>query len=262
MTTNSADEAGAGQTSDQNLQARLEGLRASARRLQDLVTSLSPDALRQQAYPSEWTIADVLSHLGSGAIITLQRLEGEADAQAIWDEWNAKTPDAQASDALVADQELLGRLDSLTEEDQRTLRFPMGPLELDLASFLGLRLNEHVVHTWDVAVALDRLATIPSDAAELVVDNLSMIGRFAGKPTGAERTISVRTTEPTRYFVIDLQPEAVALSSGDPTESPDIELPAEAFVRLVYGRLDVDHSPTTTNDEAILDELRRAYPGF
>ena len=38
-------------------------------------------------------------------------------------------------------------------------------------------------------------------------------------------------------------------------------LPAEALVRLVYGRLDPDHTPSFDGDEADLDELRRAFPG-
>jgi uncharacterized protein (TIGR03083 family) len=247
---------------DQPLTARRKGLADSAERLRRLVESLSPDQLRQRAYPSEWTIADVLSHMGSGAVITRGRIDGEVDAQAIWDEWNAKTPEAQAADALLADRELLERLASLSTEDEERLKFPMGPMELDLATFLGLRVNEHVVHTWDVAVAVDPLATIPEDAAELVVDNLSMIGRFAGKPTGSERTISVRTTAPTRSFVIELRPDSVALSADGETDSPDLEIPAEAFVRLVYGRLDADHTPTIGGDEATVDELRRAFPGF
>jgi hypothetical protein len=39
-------------------------------------------------------------------------------------------------------------------------------------------------------------------------------------------------------------------------------LPAEAFVRLVYGRLDPDHTPPLTSRQVDLDRLRRAFPGF
>lgn len=262
MNTSPANEASGGSSPEQPLAARRRGLVDSADRLRRLVESLSSEDLLQRAYPSEWTIADVLSHIGSGAVITSGRIDGEVDSQPIWDEWNAKGPDAQAADALTADQELLDRLASLSSEDEGRLRFAMGPMDLDLYTFLGFRLNEHVVHTWDVAVTVDPLATIPEDAAELVVDNLALIGRFAGKPTGSERTISVRTTGPTRYFVIELRPDGVAVSTDGETDSPDLELPAEAFVRLIYGRLDPDHSPTIRGDEATLEELRRAFPGF
>jgi hypothetical protein len=41
---------------------------------------------------------------------------------------------------------------------------------------------------------------------------------------------------------------------------PDLELSADAFIRLVYGRFDPAHASTVRGD-ASLDELRRAFPG-
>jgi hypothetical protein len=38
-------------------------------------------------------------------------------------------------------------------------------------------------------------------------------------------------------------------------------LPAEAFCRLVYGRLDPDHTPPFSGDAALLDALRSVFPG-
>jgi uncharacterized protein (TIGR03083 family) len=248
---------------DDVFSARLEALGASIDGLATLVRPLTPDQLRQPAYPSEWTIADVLSHLGAGAVITRIRLDGEVDMPAVWDEWNAKDPDAQAADALRADAELQDRLASLTPDDKAQFRFSMGPVEVDLSTFLGeMRLNEHVVHTWDVAVALDPTATIPTDEAELVVDALGMVTRFAGKPTGTDRTITIRTVAPTRHFALVLRPDGVSLSPGAPIDAPDLELPADALIRLVYGRLDPNHAPTGLESEADLGELRRVFPGF
>ena len=243
--------------------AQLEVLSSSVDRLAALVHSLTPEQLRQRAYPSEWKVADVLSHLGSGAVITRGRLEGEVDMQAVWNEWNAKDPDAQAADALAADAALQLRLAALTPEEQEQLRFAMGPMELDLATFLGMRISEHALHTWDVAVTFDQAATVPSDAASLVVDNLAMMAPFAGKPTGTDRVFTVRTTEPTRQFELALRPDSVTLvpseSAGD---APDLELSADGLIRLVYGRLDPDHTPTVRGSATDLDELRRAFPGF
>ena len=40
-------------------------------------------------------------------------------------------------------------------------------------------------------------------------------------------------------------------------------LPAEAFVRLVYGRLDPDHTPSSVSADGVdLDLLRSAFPGL
>ena len=47
----------------------ISALRHSHDRLRASVEPLSPDQLTQRSYPSEWTIAQVLSHLGSQAEI-------------------------------------------------------------------------------------------------------------------------------------------------------------------------------------------------
>jgi len=248
---------------------RLAVLHTSAAHLSVIVEPLTSEEIRGRAYPAEWTVADVLSHLGSGAVITRLNVDaalaGEGlDAEvvrAIWDEWNAKSPDDQAADALGADRDLLTKLDSLSAEDQARFRLVLGPLDLDLSAYLGTRVNEHALHTWDIEVSLDHSETLLSDAVGVVVDNLELIGRFGGKPTGADRTITVRTIDPSRDFEVVLQPGGITLSPSAPADHPDLELPAEAFVRLVYGRLDQDHTPPFTGAEADLDELRRAFPG-
>ena len=52
----------------------------------------------------------------------------------------------------------------------------------------------------------------------------------------------------------------MSLTPGASSGSPDLELPAEALIRLVYGRLDPDHTPAVA-DPALLDELRGVFPG-
>jgi hypothetical protein len=43
---------------------------------------------------------------------------------------------------------------------------------------------------------------------------------------------------------------------------PVLRLPVAAFVRLVYGRLDPDHTPASVVAEGVdLDDLRKAFPG-
>ena len=77
---NAAQSNGTGLGNDGTLAALVQVLDASAQRLVDQVEQLTPAQLRQQAYPSEWTVADVLSHLGSGATIMRLRLDGDVDA--------------------------------------------------------------------------------------------------------------------------------------------------------------------------------------
>jgi uncharacterized protein (TIGR03083 family) len=244
-----------------------ELLGASVARLRRLVESLGPEQLRVQAYPSAWTVADVLSHLGSAAVIAAlwvdQSLGGaQVVPQLVWDEWNAKDPDAKAADALRADQAFLDRLDATRDAERERFVFEMGPLRLDYEGFIRIRINEHVLHTWDVAVAFDPEATLAPDAVPTVIEALPMIAGWAGKPTGTTIELQVHTVAPEQRYAIRLSGDGVALGVSDPAGAPDLELPAEAFIRLVYGRLDPEHTPAFMGDEADLDELRRAFPGL
>jgi uncharacterized protein (TIGR03083 family) len=247
----------------------LPALRSSVDRLLNLCRGLDDAQLEAQSYSRDWSIADVLSHLGSGAVILRRGLEDTLSgaetpddfAQSVWDEWNAKSPRAKADDGLVADEAVLEALEAVSPVDRARLRFPVGPLSMGFDEFAALRLNEQAFHTWDIEVVFDAGAHVPRDAAAVVVDNLGLIARFTGRPTGEPRDISVRTTDPAREFTLRLTADAVDLGAGGRGRAPDLMLPAEAFCRLVYGRLDADHAPAVTGDEAVLDTLRAVFPG-
>ena len=212
---------------------QLEVLRTSVARLRGIVEGLAPGQLAAPAYPTEWTIADVLSHLGSGAVILQRRFddavagrETPSDfAQPVWDEWNAKSAQAKTADSLAADEAFLERLGSLADDERARFEFAMGPMTFDFAGLIGLRLNEHALHTWDIEVTLDPGAAIAPGSARLVVDNLQMIVRFTGKPTGTERTVAVRTSEPRRDFTVTIGAEAVSLEPAEPVDEPDLQNP-------------------------------------
>jgi uncharacterized protein (TIGR03083 family) len=244
-------------------------LSASVNQLRELASGLDDAQLMAPAYPTEWSVADVLSHLGSGAVILRRRIDDACAGRTtpddfgptVWDEWNAKSVRAKVNDALVADRELIVRLDALTDDERENLTVSMGPMSFDISEFVGLRLNEHVMHTWDVMVAIDPSAKLSADAAGLVADNLQLIARFTARPTGATRQVTVQTTDPPRRFAIDLTPEAVTLATTAGGTIPDLTMATEAFARLVYGRLDAGHTPLVDGDPNVLDELRRVYPG-
>jgi uncharacterized protein (TIGR03083 family) len=247
----------------------LGALRASVGRLRELRQGLDDDQLELQSYCTEWSVAQVLSHLGSGAVILRRRLQdiraGTATpdefAPSVWEEWNAKTPRAQADDALLADKAVLEALEDVGEAERAQLTFPIGPLSLGFSQFAGLRLNEHAFHTWDIEVVFDATAQLPEDAAALVVDNLALIARFSGRPVGWDRTVAIRTSAPERDVVLVLSADGVELTAGGRGRQPELELPAEAVSRLVYGRLDPDHTPVFAGDAAVLDALRSVFPG-
>jgi uncharacterized protein (TIGR03083 family) len=241
----------------------------SVARLHGVVRAFGAAELDTPAYPSEWSVADVLSHLGSGAEIALRWLDDALTgrttpddyASTVWDTWNAKSPREKADDFLVRDQAFMERLASLTEDERSSSSFPLGPLTLDLGGFIGLRLNEHVLHTWDIEVAFDPVAQLSPETVAVVIDNLELIGRFTAKPAGDHGIITVLTHTPPRGFVIELRPDAVAFTATSAPASADVTLPAEAFIRLVYGRVDPDHSSNVDGDRAALTQLRRVFPG-
>ncbi|WP_395727376.1 hypothetical protein [Nakamurella sp.] len=108
----------------------------------------------------------------------------------------------------------------------------------DFVQFVDLRLNEHAMHTSEVDVTLDPDAVIPPSAAGIVVDNLDLIARFTAKPTGDTTTITAVTSEPERRFTVELTPKAVTLTptaANPATTTADLQIPAEAFARLVSG---------------------------
>ena len=244
--------------------------RASHDRLRALVEPLGPDDVRRGSYASEWTIAQVLSHLGSGAQIFCRRLAAaladaapptQEETQRIWDEWDAKSPDVQVADALVADRTWLDDLRALDPERLEAVTIQFGPMKLGAETFLWMRLAEHALHTWDVAVVLDPAATVAPDAVEELVDGLPMMAARVAKPT-VRTSVVVHTTSPERDLVLTLGDGVASLTPGSQGDAR-LTLPAEAFLRLVYGRLDAEHTPPEIEAEGVdLDDLRRSFPGF
>jgi uncharacterized protein (TIGR03083 family) len=253
----------------------ISALRHSHDRLRASVEPLGPDQLAQRSYPSEWTIAQVLSHLGSQAEIFGLMLEaglagqeppGREEFPPIWDTWNAKDPQAQATDALRADQTTLERLESMDAGERERLHLKLFGMDIDTAGFARMRVSEHAVHTWDVLVALDPAATLAPDAVALLIDTLDQLVARSGKPDGKQRKVRVSTTDPERQFILETG-EAVTLTPADGETTPELglselRLPAEAFVRLTYGRMDEAHTPPAEQAGVDLDELRQIFPGF
>ncbi len=248
-------------------------LRNSHDRLAGLVQPLVPEQLRAQSYDPDWTIAQVLSHLGSGAEIATLSLAaalggGQLDQDAfpaIWDTWNNRTPEMQAADALTWDGEHVSRLEQLTGEQLDSIGLDFFGRRLDAAGLVRLRLSEHAIHVWDVAVTVDPGASVADDAILPVMEQITQLFQFVAKPAGEAFRVRLRTTDPEGDYLLDVG-ESVTLSdwagAGAPAVDGEIQLPAEALLRLFYGRLDPDHTPAYTAEGIELDRLRAVFPGF
>jgi uncharacterized protein (TIGR03083 family) len=251
----------------------LAALRHSHDRLDESAAPLKGEQLTADSYDDEWTIAQVLSHLGSGAEIFTLILDaglhtepppGIEQFQAVWDRWNARNPDDQAREAIVVDAAFLDRIESLSQMQRARWRVQFFGAEQELPDILRMRLGEHALHTWDIAVALDNQATVAADAVALLVDTLDRLVARVAKPPDQNLHVDVSTWNPDRAFSLEVGPDGSRLS---PTQSQAavgdaaLRMPAEAFLRLVYGRLDPEHTPPIESENVDLDTLRRVFPG-
>lgn len=249
----------------------IDALRHSHQRLRAVAGSLNADQLRRRSYASEWSIAQVLSHIGSQAEIFGLFLDAGLSGQdppgpeafaPIWGVWNAKSPEEQAADALRADETVTERFESIDDEQRKRFALKLFGMDFDATGLARMRLGEHAVHTWDIAVALDPAATLAPDAVDLLIDTLGQLVARAGKPGGAQRRLHVSTSSPVRHFTLETGETVTLAASGYSEGLPELALPAEAFIRLVYGRLDPAHTPPVETRRADLDELRQVFPGF
>lgn len=266
-------------------------LAGSHDRICELVSELDADGLRQPSRCSDWTIAQVLSHLGSSAelfkamldaVVAGEPAPGREFMPPVWERWNALAPEEQAEEFLAVDGQLIETLENLGDRlDDLTFTF-FGSTQLDAVGFLGMRLSEHAVHTWDVAAAVDPAATVDPESVSLLVDRLPQTAARAGRagavPGGLVLRVVVSTPE--RRFVLTVDGTtdgAVRLAPEDLTSevagdggvsaagyvAPVLRVPAEAFVRLVYGRLDRAHAPALDAEaERLVETLRPVFPGF
>jgi uncharacterized protein (TIGR03083 family) len=251
----------------------IQALRHSHNSLRALVEPLTDGQLEQRSYCTDWSIAQVLSHLGSQAEgfglwldagLTGQDPPGRDAFPPIWDAWNARAPRAQVADSLQANEALIQRLESLDSDQQERFRLELFGMDLDMAGLARMRLSEHAIHSWDVAVALDPASRVAPEAVDLIVDTLGPLAARSGKPDGTKLRLHVSASGPQRDFTLE-SGETVSLvpsAAGEGTELPELQLPAEALVRLVYGRLDPAHTPPVETRGVDLDELRRLFPGF
>jgi uncharacterized protein (TIGR03083 family) len=251
-------------------------LRQSHDHLSGIVGSLDPGALTGGSFCSEWTVAQVLSHLGSGAEIALMNLEAaragreppeRSEYEAVWARWNASSPQEMAGNCLTTDDAHISTFEKMSDGELSELTVPFfGGRILDARGAVLMRLSEHTVHTWDVEVTAKPEGGLqPAAVAELIDLMPERVGRLARgeRPAASPVALAVTTAAPERSFRLAIGDEVELASSHEGAEG-SLEIPAEAFIRLLYGRLDAAHTPpgTTASGRVSLDELRTAFPGF
>lgn len=240
--------------------------------LADVAASLTEEQLTGPSGASEWTVADVLSHLGSGSEIsryTLLKALGDDGAtptnDEVWDRWNALSPADQAAGFVESSAAVVEQLEALTPEQRAGTMVDLGflPQPVPLATVLGMRINEVALHGWDVDVALDPAAQVGDEAAAVIVEHFASTMSFLLGFTGKHDLLP-----PTRLgigtWTLVASDDEIRIAEGVTDPSAVFEGPVEAAVRLLSGRLSPEHTPSgvTVTGNVTFDELRTAFPGY
>ena len=249
----------------------IAALRANHDTLVALVPGLTAQQLTGPSGASEWSVAQVLSHLGSGAEISRkpiataagEQVEAE-DNQSIWARWDGSSPSQQAAGYVEHDTAYLDTVEALTAEQRDSLRIDMGflPEPVPVVVALGMRLNEVANHAWDVQIGLDPQAEIDAETAAVLVElytgPLAFLLGFSGKPDLLDG--EVRLAVPGGAVEIT---DKVVVSTDVEDPTAILVGPDGAVIRLISGRLTPDHSEgvVVTGDVA-LEDLRKVFPGY
>jgi uncharacterized protein (TIGR03083 family) len=257
--------------------ATVSALRTGHDDLLDVVRGLSPDDLRRQSVANEWDVSQVLSHLGSGAVISLAALEASLEGRPnpgtdfnkdVWARWDAMGPYERAAEFVPANTALVERYEGLDDATRESLRVDLGflPQPIPVAAAGNFRLSEFALHSWDVRATFDPAATVRPEAVAPLQDHVGgLLGWIAAPEAlgGRSVTVAVTTSDPDRTLGLSLGEGA---SLGEVPAAPDatLTLPAEAWLRLLTGRLRPEHTPdgVRADGDVDLDTLRRVFPGF
>lgn len=238
-----------------------------------IVSELGESDLSAQSGSAEWTVAQVLNHLGNASEITLRTLErGKADMegnQEVWARWDAMSPSEQVANFVTWEGRLVSALEALSDEDLESKRIDMGflPFPVDVGLFVDMRLSEVALHRWDIDVAFDDDALVTSYLVPAVLDRLPMFAGFFAKSIGRTGKILIVTIDPERNYLLELRDDGNTLIQvGDPLPEAGtiVAMSGESFARLTAGRLSPEHTPegTSVTGSLSLQELRQLFPGF
>lgn len=235
------------------------------------VASFSGSDLQRASGAAGWSVAQVLSHLGSSSEIALATLRtGAADpsaAPAAWARWDAMPPNEQARGFTRAEGELVAALEALDDEQLASRKVDLGflPLPVSIGKFVSMRLSEVGLHRWDVDVAFGYDATVTSYLVPILLEDIPSMAPMLARAPESSGVIMFKLSEPDRTLSLHLTDEAVTMTQTGFDDAPSVvEMPAESFVRLVSGRLGPLHTPKSVSlrGRFSLDDIRRVFPGY
>ena len=141
-----------------------------------------------------------------------------------------------------------------------------------VASVLASRLNEQVLHVWDIKYARDKAVTLTAAAVpdlldlNLTPDRLAGLVKVDRAPQLAGKTIQFLLSDPRVAVTLKLSESGAAASFGK-ADTADLtaELSCEGMVRLLWGRYDVAAGLASgdlkLSDPSMADALQALLPG-
>ena len=246
-------------------------------RLERILDQIGPAGLGSPSACSEWTIGRVVAHIGSGAEIAQAALatgvEGgssqvDGDAmQSIWSAYDALDDAAATERAMAANQSLLDAFMGLTPAQLNDVRVPFFTGPIPVSTFAAFRLSEHAVHTWDVEVVNEPAAELDVAVAGTIFNTvvMALVGRLATVAELPSSALEILLDSPERRLTLQLI-DPVGLSEWTEGDGTDTTLATTmpAFVRLVYGRLGPNQTPSSTSvtGPVTIADLRSMFQGF
>ncbi len=255
----------------------IAALRSGATDLSGYVADLGTADLTGPSGTSDWDVSHVLSHLGSGAEIALAALDRALSGggaapdgfnQSVWDRWNAMGPLEHRDGSVVANERLVERYEGLDEATRAELRIDLGFLQAPVSVAMAgqLRLVEFTLHAWDVRAGVAPTTTLAPRAVPLLADGLAPLLGWISKPAtlgGRRAELAVDLTDPASSLGL-LLADSVTLTERPAQPDGVLRIPAEAWLRLLTGRLGPKYTPpgVEVSGPVTLDDLRQVFPGY
>jgi hypothetical protein len=185
------------------------------------------------------------------------------DRQAIWGRFDAMAPNEVFPAFRANNDAFVALVDSLSNDELgSSMPWLGGPAPV--ATVLAGRLDEQVLHVWDIKWARDKAVTLTAAAVpDLLALNLTP-GRLAGlsKPDRAPelhgKTIQFLLRDPEGAVALQIGESGVQATMGRAT-APDltVELSSEVLVLLLWGR----YPSAEGRASDVPDTLLALFPG-
>jgi uncharacterized protein (TIGR03083 family) len=251
-------------------------LRNEHEALAALAQDLSESELEIPSFASEWTVAQVFSHLGSGGEINSSNLRGALGIEPriphdsykqLWARWDALPPRRQVDEFRRWHAELVERFEQILESSHpdRDVETVMGTMSA--AQLAEIRLREAAIHRWDIAVVLDPDSELRADSVRVLLNQLpGMMQRLADDEAADASpidSVGLRATDHDMQYELQFLEEPTLREVGDGAPSAMLELTSETLIRLFYGRLrERDEAGIAERPPGLLLELRKIYKGL